>query len=186
MDLAKHLLGRGIFPARYAWFLEGRWRSLVLSPGRLAARLPLSPDLTVLEIGAGGGYYSRSLSRSVRRFLAVDIQLAMLQRLRKKSSVVSLIAVRGDATRLPFPSGSVDLTIAVTVLGETPSAETTIAEVRRVLRRGGTFSISEHWPDPDFLRFDLVRTLCEAQGFRLEQRFGSDRNYTANFIASSA
>ncbi len=183
MALLGHLLGHRVFPARYGWFLEGRWRSLVLSPARLAQRLNMSPHLTVLEIGAGGGYYAHPLSRMVRRFVALDLQTGMLQRLRRKPPVESLSPIRGDAGRLPFGPGSIDMVIAVTVLGEVPSAEATIGEVRRVLRAGGTFSVSEHWPDPDFLRFELVRRLCEAHGLRLDRRFGTRHNYTANFIA---
>ena len=186
MELVKHVLGRAIFPARYAWFLEGRWRNLVLSPQRLAQRLALTPPLTVLEIGAGGGFYAHPLSRLVRRYVALDIQAGMLQRLGKKSPVAALVPVQADAGRLPFPYGSIDVVIAVTVLGEVPSAEATIAEVRRVLRPDGMFSVSEHRPDPDFLRFEHVRSLCEATGLRLDQRFGSRHNYTANFIAREA
>jgi ubiquinone/menaquinone biosynthesis C-methylase UbiE len=184
MGLVRHLVGRAIFPPRYAWFLEGRWRSVVLSPRRLAGRLALTPQLTVLEIGAGGGYYAHPLSALVCRFIALDIQAAMLERLRKRPPVSSLMLVRADAGRLPFPDRSVDLAIAVTVLGEVGSAETTIGEVRRVLRPGGTFSASEHWPDPDFLPFDQVRGWCEASGLRLAARFGSRHNYTANFTAA--
>ena len=183
MSLKAHLLGRGVFPSRYAWFLEGRWRRLVLSPERLERRLPVSGESTVLEIGAGGGNYARPLSRRVRRFLALDVQREMLQRLKKKSTVRHLFPVQGDATRLPFADGTIDLVIAVTVLGETPSAGTTIAEVARVLRPGGVFSVSEHWPDPDFLRFEQVNTWCRNNGLRLQERFGVRFNYTANFKA---
>ena len=139
MALLKHLLGRAIFPARYAWFLEGRWRRLVLSPERLQQRLPLSPELTVLEIGAGGGYYAQPLSRLVRRFIALDLQAAMLRRLRQKAVGGHLLLVQADATELPVAERSIDLVLAITVLGEVPSAESTVAEVRRVLRPGGVF-----------------------------------------------
>ena len=183
MSLKAHLLGRGVFPSRYAWFLEGRWRRLVLSPKRLERRLPLSGDSTVLEIGVGGGNYARPLSRRARRFLALDIQREMLQRLKRKSPVRHLLPVQGDATRLPFADGTIDLVIAVTVLGETPSPDATIAEAARVLRPGGVFSVSEHWPDPDFLRLDQVERWCRNNGLRLEERFGVRFNYTANFRA---
>lgn len=71
----------------------------------------------------------------------------------------------------------------VTVLGEVRPAGASIAEVRRVLRPGGTFSNSEHWPDPDFIPFDQVRALCESNGLVPSKRFGRRFNYTANFTA---
>jgi ubiquinone/menaquinone biosynthesis C-methylase UbiE len=186
MSLIRHLLGRAIFPPRYAWFLEGRWRRLVLSPARLQQRLALSPELTVLEIGVGGGYYAQPLSALVRRFIALDLQAEMLHRLRAKPVSGRLLLVQGDATHLPIAERSIDVVIAVTVLGEVPSADNTIAEVRRVLRPGGVFSVSEHWPDPDFLSFSHVNSLCQKSGLQLHSRYGVRRNYTANFIVAAA
>lgn len=184
MSLIQHLLGRAAFPPRFAWFLEGRWRRLVLSPERLQQRLALTADLTVLEIGAGGGYYARPLSRLVRRFIGLDLQREMLHRLRHKPAGAAVLPVQADATQLPIARSSIDVVIAVTVLGEVPSAEATIAEVRRVLRPGGVFSVSEHWPDPDFLPFDHVKELCRRSALRLEARHGARFNYTATFRAT--
>lgn len=186
MSLIKHLSGRAIFPPRYAWFLEGRWRRLVLSPERLQQRLALSPELTVLEIGAGGGYYAHPLSRLVRSFIALDLQAEMLTRLRHKPLSGQLLPVQADASHLPIAENSVDVVIAVTVLGEVPSAEKTIAEIRRVLRPSGVLSVSEHWPDPDFLSFGHVNELCRKCGLRLHARYGVRFNYTATFCVNAA
>jgi len=186
MGLIRHLLGRSIFPPRYAWFLEGRWRRLVLSPERLRQRVALSPELTVLEIGSGGGYYARPLSAFVHRLIAIDLQAEMLHRLRSKSNSLLLLPVRADATHLPVAGSSIDVVLAVTVLGEVSSAQRTIAEVRRVLRPGGVLSVSEHWPDPDFLSFSQVNELCRESGFQLTTRYGVRFSYTANFRANAA
>ena len=181
MSLIKHLVGRAVFPARYAWFLEGGWRRLVLSPERLQQRLALSPEATVLEIGVGGGYYARPLSRSVRRFIGLDLQAEMLKRLCQKLSGARVLPVRADAMHLPLATGSIDVVIVVTVLGELPSPESTIDEVRRVLRPGGLFAVSEHWPDPDFLSLSRVEELCRRGGLHLERWYGGRVNYTALF-----
>ena len=119
----------------------------------------------------------------VRRFIALDLQAEMLHRLRSKPVGAQLLPVQGDATHLPLAESSIDLVIAVTVLGEVPSAERTIAEVRRVLRPGGVFSVSEHWPDPDFLSFSRVNSLCRNSGLELQTRYGARFSYTANFTA---
>lgn len=185
MSLFTHLLGRSIFPARYAWFLEGRWRRLVLSPEQLQRRLPLSSEMTVLELGVGGGYYAGPLSQFVDRYIGLDVQAGMLRRLRQRHPGAHVVPVRGDAMQLPLADRSIDIVIAVTVLGEVPSAERAIAEARRVLRSGGLLSISEHWPDPDFLAFSHVNALCHRNGLRLQARYGGLRNYTATFGANS-
>ena len=181
MSLVKHLLGRTSFPPRYAWFLEGPWRRWLLGSHRLQQRLALSGDLTVLEIGVGGGYYAHPLSALVRRYIALDIQTEMLTRLRRKPMPVQLLPVRADATALPLAEQCIDVVIAVTVLGEVASAERTIAEVRRVLRPAGVFSVSEHWPDPDFQPFSHVNEVCGRNGLQLQTRYGARFNYTAIF-----
>jgi SAM-dependent methyltransferase len=43
----------------------------------------------------------------------------------------------GSALHLPFPDGAFDVAIAVTVLSHTPDGENAIAEMARVVRRGG-------------------------------------------------
>jgi ubiquinone/menaquinone biosynthesis C-methylase UbiE len=186
MSLITHLFGRSVFPARYAWFLEGRWRQLILSPDQLQRRLPLSPEMTVLEIGVGGGYYAGPLSQFVHRFIGLDLQAEMLKRLRQRCPDGRVIPVHGDALHLPLADGVIDIVIAVTVLGEVPSAEGAIAEAHRVLRPGGFLSISEHWPDPDFLAFPQVDALCRKSGLQLQTRYGGRRNYTAIFRAPNS
>lgn len=175
-----------MFPARLAWFLDGRWRRLVLSPERLQQQLALSPDLTVLEIGAGGGNYARPLSTLVRRFIALDLQAPMLHRLRRSPRHPQLLSIQGDARALPLADRSVDVILAITVLGEVPSPATIIAEAGRVLRPGGVLSVSEHWPDPDFVPFATVRQWCRAGGFSLKAHHGGRFNYTATFASRAA
>ena len=65
-DLVRHLGGRAVFPAQFAWFLEAPWRRWVLSPQELCRRLPLSPQAIVCEIG-GGGATTRARSPNTPR-----------------------------------------------------------------------------------------------------------------------
>ena len=179
-------MGQSVFPARYAWFLEGPWRRWVLSPEQLAERLPLDANVTACEIGIGGGYYARHLAKRVQRLIGVDLQFAMLRRVRQRGAVANVLLIQGDAAALPLASASVDLLIAVTVLGELPSADAAIAEASRVLRPAGVLSISEHLPDPDFVSLRRLQQICERQGFAFERRFGRRWSYTANFRAHAA
>ncbi len=180
-ELLRNFLGRGVFPSQLAWFLEGPWRRWVLSPETLHQRLPLAASNTVCELGIGGGYYGRALAPFVERYAGVDIQLEMLERVRMLGAPASLHLIQADGGLLPFAPGSVDLVLAVTVLGEVPSPVAAIAESARILRPGGILSVSEHIPDPDFIPVKRLVEMCKASGLALENCYGHSWSYTANF-----
>ena len=184
----RQAIGRGIFPHQLAWFLELPWRRLLLSPELLASRLPLRPDASVLEIGPGSGYYSLEVARRIPagRLELFDIQPEMLARCRAKCEAAGLTNVgftSGDGASLPFADASFDLAYMVTVFGEVDDQAACLRGIRRVLKPGGTLSVSEQMPDPDFTPFDALRRQAEGSGFRFEARFGSRWVYTANFRA---
>lgn len=182
----KHAFGRGVFPHQFAWVLELPWRRLVLSPEALNARLPVAPAANVLEVGSGSGYYSVALARMVPlgRLQLFDLQPEMLARSVTRCAVhgVSNVAFAvGDASALPFRDEHFDLVCMVTVLGEVRNRRLAIQAIARTLRPGGVLSVSEHLPDPDFIRFTRLRSDLEPAGFDFVARFGSPIAYTANF-----
>jgi len=178
--IIQHLAGKGIFPEQLAWFLEGPWRRLFLSPAALRSRLPLTDRSVVCEIGVGGGYYGRALAPYAARYVGLDIQLGMLKRVVRRRGH-GVFPVQGDATRLPLATESVDLVVAVTLLGEVPSVPDALNEIWRVLRPGGTLSVSEHVPDPDRIAFAELRALTERAGLRFQRHDGRSWSYTATF-----
>ena len=179
-------LRRGVFPHEMAFLLELPWRYLVLSPRSLAARLPLAADSQVLEVGAGSGMYSAEVARRLPhgRLELVDLQPEMLARARRRLRAAGLDRVgyhTADAAVLPFPPNRFDVVYLVTVLGEVTDRPAFLREALRVLRPGGTLSISEHLPDPDFLSAHRVGVLAEAAGFTGGTRRGMPWAFTANF-----
>jgi ubiquinone/menaquinone biosynthesis C-methylase UbiE len=176
-------LKRGIFPHDLAFFLDLPWRHLVLSPRTLARRLPL-PAERVLEVGAGTGFYGVEIARSAGRLELLDLQPEMLARARRKVEAAGLRNVgftEAEAGRLPFDDAAFDVVYLVTVLGEIGDPDAFMGEAHRVLRPGGTLSVSEHVPDPDRLPAARVEALAGARGFVPREHFGSRWSYTANF-----
>lgn len=179
-------IGRGVFPHQFSWLLELPIRRLLLSPAMLAARLQLRADFAVLELGAGSGFYSIAVARSLTegRLSLVDIQPAMLHQSRTKAiaaGLTNLEFVVSDAASLPFASAAFDLVYLVAVLGEIADANGILSEIRRVLRPAGLLSISEHLPDPDFTTCATTRLLLESHGFELAVHRGTWWAYTATF-----
>jgi ubiquinone/menaquinone biosynthesis C-methylase UbiE len=90
---------------------------------------------------------------------------------------------RADAAALPHPDDSLDLVYMVTVIGEFPDQASVLAEVRRVLKPGGVFAVTEEIFDPHYTRPPAVRRLCEAAGFRYLETKPGVLQQTSRFAA---
>ena len=173
---------RGMFPHQFAFVLDLPGRGLLLSPTALIARLPLDPGCRALEIGAGSGHYSEAVGTKCRRLFILDLQPEMLHKVKARLTATRRIdGVAANATMLPFRTAAFDLVYMVTVFGEVSRQDDMLAEIRRVLARGGVLSISEHLPDVDFVPFSRLRRLVESHGFELHRREGPPWSYTVNF-----
>jgi SAM-dependent methyltransferase len=95
-----------------------------------------------LEIGAGTGYFSLNLLQAgvVGEAVATDISPGMLEALEANARALGLDVdtAPADAESLPFGDGSFDLVFGHAVLHHLPDLERAFAEIRRVLRPGGT------------------------------------------------
>lgn len=105
---------------------------------------------TVLEIGFGTGEALLSLARSTGtqgNVFGIDISDGMCARAQlrlRKAGLADYVELKsGDATTLPFSSGSMDAVfMAFTLeLFDTPEIPVVIAECRRVLRQGGRIGL---------------------------------------------
>ena len=187
----KNGLARGVFPHEVSFFLDLPWRRMMLSPRKLVGRLALTASGRVLEVGAGTGYYSAEVARSVPegRLELLDLQAEMLKKARRKLEAQGLSNVGytlADAAHLPFKADTFDALFLVTVLGEIADQKAFLGEARRVLRPEGILSVSEHLPDPDFKPFAKIKLLVESEGFECRERYGTDWSYTVNFGNSAA
>lgn len=180
--------GPGHFPHQLAWLIDNPVRRLLITPSRLAKRLPLTESSVVLEVGPGSGYFSRELARLVPRgrLELLDLQPQMLVKARRKLLAAGLQNVgfiAQDASRgLPFRDRHFDVAVLVAALGEIPNRESCLLELRRVLRPDGLLAIHEHAPDPDRIPKGVLYPLADACGFRVGKCWGPGWNYTATFV----
>jgi SAM-dependent methyltransferase len=105
---------------------------------------PDRPFGEALEVGSGTGYFSLNLLQLglMRRLVATDISPGMLGELAITADRLGLEVQTEatDAERLPFEDRSFDLVCGHAVLHHLPNLPSALAELRRVLRPGGTLA----------------------------------------------
>jgi 2-polyprenyl-3-methyl-5-hydroxy-6-metoxy-1,4-benzoquinol methylase len=134
---------RGVEPWR-----EAVWRAVPAgaTPERFAARRAfllahVSAGDRVLDIGAGDGAFAEELRAAGCDVTAVDVAEEALRRARTR--VAELDARRvGEGAPLPLDEDAVDVVWAGEVLEHVADVVGLLAEVRRVLRWGGTLLVT--------------------------------------------
>ena len=156
---------------RHWWYRE---RRALLS--RDLRRLPGSPG-TALDIGAAGGGNTRVLQQHHWSPVAVEYGSDGAAVARQRG----LATVRGDGRHLPFRSASADLIVAFDVLEHIEEDDQAVAEMRRVLKVGGSALIAvpcdmRLWSAHDVAvghvrRYtrDTLRAVLENGGLRIEK-----------------
>ena len=120
-----------------------------VEPLRRRVRRGLAGD--VVEIGFGSGLNVPFYPASVTRVAAVepsDTSWRLAAR-RVRAASVPLQRSGLDGQSLPFGDGSYDAALSTWTLCTVPDAAAALAEVRRVLKPGGTLHFLEHGLAPD-------------------------------------
>ena len=127
----------------------------------MCVRFPELAGRDVLDLACGTGRYARLATQAgARRVVGVDASPTMLARAEIRDRV------RGDLTALPFRDASFDVVISGLAIGHASDLNACLAEIRRVLRAGGTLLYSDFHPEATRLGFK--RGFRAAGGERLE------------------
>lgn len=175
----------GPCPASIGWIVDNPIRKRYMRP--VLERVGLRTGERVLELGPGPGAFTLEAARRLGpegRLVTVDIQPEMIARVERRVREAGVTNVElhvASAYELPLPDSSVDRAFVITVMAEIPDKLRALAELRRVLRPGGTLSVTEEFLDPDYpFAFETLRR-AEKAGFRLAEWFGDFWIYTINF-----
>lgn len=185
------LLPRSPFPMWAAWLLKLPLRSFLIDRAEAVRAAGIATGDTVLELGAGSGFWTAHLSRAVGpggRVIAHDVQQAMLDTLTASlartphpDNVTPLLA---PSTALGLGDAACDAVFAAYVFEEIDTlgeAAETAREVARVVRDGGHLGFREHRWGVSLERIRRVFAALEAAGFALEWTSTSRFSYQALF-----
>ena len=144
---------RQIAPAMswvYADWLTRPEREREEQPDRLVNALDIRPGATVVDLGAGVGYFTWRLARKVGRagkVIAVDIQQEMLDMLAanlRERGIENVEMVLATPREPRLPESATDLVLLVDVYHELAHPALTLAHIRRSLKPAGRLVVVEY------------------------------------------
>lgn len=112
----------------------------------------LKKNMTIIDLGAGDGYISRAIAKSVKKVIAVDISAEMLKELKKKAreaGIKNIETVESDGCDMPLEGGIADMVCASMYLHHIEEPENAVAEIRRILKEGGKVFLSDFYEHSD-------------------------------------
>lgn len=136
----------------------------------LLNEIPLKRGNTVLDYGCGPGSYIPGLAARVGQngaVIAVDIHplaIRQVEALARRRGLRNVKPCLSDGACLPdIADASVDVVLLFDIFHMLGDQEGTLAEVRRVLRPGGTLAVNDHHMNQD----DLTAGVTRSGNFRL-------------------
>lgn len=106
-----------------------------------------------LEVGPGPGLTTDVLRTRVEHLTAVEVDPGLAAALAARMAGTNVEVIEADATDLPFEDNRFTGAICLTMLHHVPSEllqDRLFAEVRRVVRPGGSFAGSDSLDSPDW------------------------------------
>jgi ArsR family transcriptional regulator len=107
----------------------------------------IDPTLVVGDLGCGTGQLTETVAPYVRRVISVDGSTDMLDAARHRLGGAKNVELRqGELESLPIDGGELDVAMLSLVLHYSPSPARALAEVGRVVRKGGRVLVVDMLP----------------------------------------
>jgi len=102
----------------------------------------LQPEMRVLEIGCGTGYFTKELLKTGSNIIAIDISPDLLKLATSHTTTDNITYIVGNAYNLSFKNDSFDSIVGSSVLHHL-NVDSALVEFFRVLKPGGTLYFTE-------------------------------------------
>lgn len=152
-----------------AGWLERTERKTEERPDLLLNALSIKPGLTIADIGAGSGYYTRQLAARTGasgKVFAVEIQHEMLDILKKQNQALgikNIVPVLATEQHVQLPEGSVDLALLVDVYHELQFPVEAMSSLVRAIKPGGQIVLVEFRAEDPNVPILPLHKMTEAQ-----------------------
>jgi ubiquinone/menaquinone biosynthesis C-methylase UbiE len=179
------------FPPERRHVLWDEDRQQRLPPDPILKEAGIAPGMTVVDVGAGTGYWTLPLSTTVGaegRVIAVDVEPIMVEDLRslvRERGLTNVEVVTSQEAHIPLGDGIADLALMAFVLHEPPDPAAMLREVFRLLRSGGRLLLLEwqKWetqfgpPVEHRVSAEEARDLLNTAGFNIQQVEAPNQDY---------
>lgn len=122
-------------------YLESPERRKEFSPEQLLNLIRLKETDSILDFGAGTGYFSIPVAkRTTGKVYALDIDATMLEIIKEKSmkeQLTNIVPVQVGMEELSLPDGTIDIIIASLVLHEIQPLGPLLQHMKNVLKKEG-------------------------------------------------
>ncbi len=141
----------------------------------LVASVKNIEGLNVLEVGSGRGGGAHYVKKYLKpqNMTGLDISNRSVDFSNKTHSIDGLKYMEGNAEELPFPEESFDVVINVESCHAYGSVENFLSEVKRVLKPGGTFSVSDVRPKE---KMDILKSQLAESGMKMHHETDISNN----------
>lgn len=171
-------MAKSVCPWWHGYYLISPLRKWIQNPDKLLFSY-VKEGMTVLEPGPGMGFFTLPMARFVGasgRVVAVDIQVQMLDNLRRRAAKAGLS--ERIETRLAQPEtlglgglkGAVDFVLAFAMVHEMPSAEAFFSEAAEALKPGGVLLLAEPRGHVKPENFEQELAAARAAGLEVGER----------------
>jgi ubiquinone/menaquinone biosynthesis C-methylase UbiE len=164
------------FSPNKAFILEDDGRYVLLQPEKTLRQFGLREGMTIVDIGAGTGFFSRAASNIVGEkgtVYAADISSEMLDAFRRFSVPNNVQLLQSNEYEVPVPSAQADLVLFAFVLHESEDIPRFLKEAMRLMKPDGSIAIiewkkqeEEHGPSMEE-RLSKNDLLSQCKGFTL-------------------